>query len=292
MPTKLIVLVLLLIKSVNFGFCSEVSTYIVGGTSVSTAPTWMAALYINESGSTYFCGGNLIDSEWILTAAHCVDGTSPTIQVVIGKANIGSLKSSDYIDVDAIEIYPNWNSDTLIGDVALLHLASAQSANLVTLPSLNASANITNNTSMQIYGCGETSAGATSSTASVTNQLQTASVTYYKDYDTTNYPDHLFAIGSSTDTCFGDSGGPLLYNGILYGITSFGFNTTCLSGLPSGYTDISYYLNWINTTITSSSSTSTSTTSSQSSSGGGGDVFLVLIGFASLLLRLRFRFQI
>jgi trypsin len=50
------------------------------------------------------------------------------------------------------------------------------------------------------------------------------------------------------DTCDGDSGGPLMrsIDGIwyLYGLTSFG-DKSCDPKMPSYYTKISFYFNWI-----------------------------------------------
>jgi secreted trypsin-like serine protease len=272
------------------GFSTEVSTYIVGGTSVTTAPTWMSALYITSNATTYFCGGNLIASQWILTAAHCVDLSQPTVYAVIGQANLTTVANSNKLVVDDIIIYPSWSSATMIGDLALLHLASATTATPVTLPSLNASSALNNGVTMTIYGWGETRSNVTSENASSTNQLQSASVALSKNYDTSTYPDHIFALGSGTDTCYGDSGGPLLYDDTLYGITSFGYTTTCNASFPSGYTDISYYISWINSEI--SNYTVTTTSSAGSSSGGGGSIDLVLMGFFLLLLRRCMRFQI
>jgi secreted trypsin-like serine protease len=33
-----------------------------------------AAIYIVTADSTYFCGGTLINMQWVLTAGQCVDG--------------------------------------------------------------------------------------------------------------------------------------------------------------------------------------------------------------------------
>lgn len=256
---------------------------IVGGTTTTTAPDWLAALYINVTNgnttTTYFCGANLINSEWLVTAAHCVDYSNVSVKAVLGIADLSTVTSSDYVAIDQIDIYSGWDSSTDLGDIALLHLATAQSnRTTISLPALNTSSDLADGISMQVYGWGETSTGVDSANANISNSLQTAEVTYRKNYAATStYYDHLFAGGSSTDTCFGDSGGPLLYNNILYGITSIGLSTTCATSSPGGYTDLSYYRTWIDQTINSNTTTTTETSSDDSSGGGGGSVDLVLL---------------
>ena len=48
---------------------------IVGGEE-AVANEWPWQLSLQSFGS-HFCGATLIDAEWVLTASHCIDGSSP-----------------------------------------------------------------------------------------------------------------------------------------------------------------------------------------------------------------------
>ena len=268
------------------GYADAITTKVVGGTTVTTAPSWMAALWVDTGGDIGFCSGTLIDSQWIMTAAHCVDTTNtPVITAQIGQADI--TEPLNLAVVDKIIISSNYDSSNMYGDIALLHITTPQYVPTVTLPySYASSSELYEGMQMYVYGWGETETNVTAKYASATPYLQTTSLTFRGfDYD---FPDHIFAGDYGKDTCFGDSGSPLLFEGIQYGITSFGFTYTCGTGIPGGYTDVSHYSNWISDAIAWNDGSS----DDHHSSGGGGGIELALMGLALLLLRLRFRFQI
>merc|ERR1719347_2535313 len=69
------------------------STRIVGGQEVEVNEwPWQAGMVWSGS-SSVFCGATVISDEWILTAAHCVDGTDPSSINVL-------LAEHDYWDSD------------------------------------------------------------------------------------------------------------------------------------------------------------------------------------------------
>lgn len=259
---------------------------IVGGTTVTTAPSWMAALWVDTGGEIGFCSGTLIDTQWIMTAAHCVEtiGT-PVITAQIGQADI--TEPLNLATVDKIIISSNYDSSTMYGDIALLHITTPHYVPTVTLPySYSSSSELYEGMQMRVYGWGETEAWVTAEDAVATPYLQTATLTFQGfDY---NFPDHIFAGDYGKDTCFGDSGSPLLFDGIQYGITSFGRSETCGTIIPGGYTDVSHYSNWIDDTIAWVDGAD----DHHHSGGGGSGAELALMGLALLLLRLGFRFRL
>ena len=249
---------------------------IVGGDDVTTAPSWMAALQYRVSNGSYspFCGATLIDDDWVLTAAHCVEWVElDRMSLLLGQANLSG--STEGIKIDQLILYPGWlpsrelsssNGSRAIsqfaGDLALLHLKQAQSATPVTLATPSQLSSLGYYQDIRAIGWGATDRNGTV----YPDQLQGIALPYQGKDASSGLANHIFAGGEDGENiCFGDSGGPLYLTGtpdVQYGIdsfiTSFGSAVTCGDSTGvSGFTSVADYRDWILQQLTGLSYTTT-----------------------------------
>jgi secreted trypsin-like serine protease len=100
---------------------------IIGGFPVA-AGTYPFYAKMLTSGGSFFCGSSLVSPEFILTAAHCTEGrTSGSIKFLIGALCNASGNCGQYSELkNAWQIYnhPQYDTNTLVNDFALVRLAS------------------------------------------------------------------------------------------------------------------------------------------------------------------------
>ncbi|XP_046448092.1 brachyurin-like isoform X2 [Daphnia pulex] len=242
---------------------------IVGG--VETAPNefpWQVFLVLEKANHQLFsCGGSLISDRWILTAAHCLENVA-IVHVTLGAHNVDddqeihqeNYRSRDYY------IHPDWDSNTLQGDIGLIRLPQSidfsDYVRPICLDSPSESLNDYVGETVVLTGWGLYSdGGGTSSVLRKTSAEVITNQECYEQYDSLITDDMMCTSTTNHHgTCNGDSGGPMhleMADGSWkqIGIVSFGSNLGCEKGYPNGFTRVSSFATWIQNTTAQMSNT-------------------------------------
>ena len=112
----------------------------IAGGEASANGTWGWAVSLSIRGNDR-CGGSIISSSWILTAARCVSDVSAS-QVTVSAGSTKVWMGTQTRDTSRIVVHPGYNSDSNLYDIALLQLATPLVMNdpnvaAICLPSVN-----------------------------------------------------------------------------------------------------------------------------------------------------------
>ena len=265
-----------------FASSASIHPRIIGGTPATPGQyPWQVALesaYIPEDNwSQQFCGGTLINQQWVLTAAHCAANYTVAASALKGANSLDILVGTQNLNcatgctgrrytVSAVVINPNYNPQTLDNDLALLKLSTPVSPATTALTPLPAdSASDAAATPATVIGWGTTDSAANPPNSSYPYQLMAVQVpivdqaTCSGDYLSAsfNITGNMICAGvakGGEDACQGDSGGPLLVedsqsNVYQAGIVSTG-NGCAQPNFPGVYTRVKNYTStWIAPTI-------------------------------------------
>ncbi len=217
--------------------------HIIGGKVISPALKYPFLVPLVRKGYSafqgQFCGGSIVSTDTVLTAAHCCDGfRASEIEVIYDIHDLSKPSGSETIGVSQVKMHPSYNSRTIDYDVCTLKLSkTVPSSSIVALNSGSVSGTLT------VAGWGNTNPSG-SSYPSLAHEVDVPSVTNtvcnrasaYNGEITSRMNCAGFIDQGGKDACQGDSGGPIFKSSggsyTLTGVTSWGYGQGRAEGMP------------------------------------------------------------
>ncbi|XP_050355200.1 venom protease-like [Nymphalis io] len=251
-------------------------TRVVGGVDAKLGDfPWMALLGYKESGDAethWKCGGSLISSHHVLTAAHCIHRHEKDLYLVrLGELDY-AREDEGATPIDVLIKYKikheGYNYKTYVNDIGLLILQNdVEFTEFIKPICLPVTSDLRSNTFEKynpiIAGWGHTQYGGTSASHLQVLQLPVVSNDIcrkaYIDYKAQVIDERVLCAGfkkGGKDACKGDSGGPLMQP-IPENMTSYFFQIGIVSygrrcadaGFPGIYSRVTYFVPWLQQNI-------------------------------------------
>ncbi|CAO1363876.1 unnamed protein product [Diamesa serratosioi] len=231
----------------------------VGGmkADISDHPHHVLLILTDSIGNNSYCGGAIINANWILSAAHCTFNQK-FITVVAGMSDASKLYDVwifRNISTRNFVSHKEFELKTFKNDISLVRLEiplpSTKTISVISLPSVDFDNESMVGKKVTLSGFGRFAdadpflSTILKSETFLIIDLNECKKVFFKNSVT----DAQLCVKAelTSSPCMGDSGGGLVLNEkkpILVGIVSFGA-TVCQGGYPVVFTKVSSYLNWI-----------------------------------------------
>ncbi|XP_045434844.1 kallikrein-7 isoform X2 [Pipistrellus kuhlii] len=211
---------------------------------------WQVALL---KGNQLHCGGVLVNEEWVVTAAHC---QMSDYNVYMGSFRLNSRRGQKIKATESF-VHPAYSTQTHENDIMLVKLSEpAQLTSAVKKVNLPTQCDPAG-TPCTVSGWGT----ITSPDVTFPSQLMCTNIRLISPQNCKKiYKDLLGKSmvcagepNSRTNACNGDSGGPLICQGTLQGLVSWGAFPCGQPNNPGVYTQVCKFTDWINETIKNNS---------------------------------------
>ncbi|NP_001166063.1 serine protease [Nasonia vitripennis] len=240
------------------GFRQQAFRRVVSGVlSKERSWPWLAAIgtYDKSTGYAYYsCGGTLITSRHVVSAAHCFYEVKLNAIATLGSTTLDTADDAVHYSIKKIYIHPKYNHSGFENDVALLKLDEevefTDAIQPICLPIQSRRINRKNFVGESAFVAGW---GALEFDGTQSNGLREAELRVIRndkcqnDLRLMNITSNVICAGNEKKSpCQGDSGGPLMYrDGSIYyliGIVSNGYrcgsgNTPAIFMRATSFTD-------------------------------------------------------